>query len=546
ETGLEHFRMKLGVPVSFAAQCWHDGMSYIPGNGSHLLAVHPNGQQHWHYQTEGTEWLDKTPVVAGDCVLTSSSKGSVIALNIVDGKPVWQTAVGQTRRQLSPPVTNGQRVFVGARDGLYALDVRNGQQIWSFPTERSVTAHPSLHDDIIYMTSHDHHIYALDASTGQELWRYQMDRYIELSPVVSKSEDGQNLTIYVIDRGGKIAALQHQSSQTVSSGVVSRIKTENIAEKIKQLEDEGEITLAAEAWFEAGELERAAEQFELADKWQRAADLWKKTGRYLKFAQALEGYANSIEDEEREDEERVMAWRDAAKAYEAEGEKAKAEFCLLQVSKYEEQPVLDLSIEHDGLVQNVWSKLKLTIFNNGYGPARRVDIYISGEQFAGQVASSKYYFKLLRGEELFVILAVRPLQYGDSVPMKITLEYQDNKAQMRQLVKTIFVSVAPKRAERVVGQIQNVFATTTMSAKMVKNISNITDNDLVELRRNLAAYFNINELRDLCFELNIDDEELIDDRKSEFAREIILYLKRRGRLQDLISFCLRTRPHISW
>lgn len=546
-TGSEQLRANLDITSSFAAPSWYNDIAFIPGSGSHLTAINRKGKQRWHYQAEGSSRLDKTPIFVDDQVLVVSSKGSLLAINVANGILLWQKVIGSVGRQLSPPTTDGNHVYIGARDGVYAVDAKAGQLIWSFPTDRSVSAQPVIHNQIVYATSHDHHIYALNADNGEEIWRYQMERRIELPPIIGETDNHENTIVYVVDHGGKIVALQYQPmSQAIHAPPEDPFKHDDMVETIKQLEYEGKHTHAAESWYEIGNLERAAEQFELAGKWQRAADLWHQLGRFFKYAQALEGLARSIEDEDGNHDERVMAWSNAAKAYQAEGEKAKAEFCQLQVAKYEKQPFLDLSIEHDGLALNVWSELQLAVRNIGFGPARRIDVHTSGNQFAGQVASSKEYFKLLPGKELRMMLTVRPLQYGDSVPMVLILDYHDNKAQMCKLEKTIFVPVAREQSERVIGQIQNVFTTSLMTGKGSKPLTNLAKIDLVELRRKLAIYFNISELHDLCFELKIDAEELIRDRKSEFAREIILYLQRRKRLRELISFCQHIRPHIDW
>lgn len=544
-TGAEQLRARLGAPASFAAPRWHDDVAYIPGSGPHLLAIDHSGKQQWRYQAAGTAWLDKTPVIAGERLLAVSSKGRLLALNAANGSQLWQVNVGPAGRPLSSPATDGRRVYVGAQHGLHALDVEDGQILWSFPTERSVRAQPIIYEQMVYVASHDRHLYVLDANNGRELWRYQMDRRIELPPVIGERDNDRRISVYAVDRGGKIVALQqHWSLPAVRTTAEDPVKHENIAEIIEQLESDGELTRAAEVWYEAGDLERAARQFELAGKWLRAADIWRQLGRFLKYAQALEGQAHCIEDEGGSYEELAAAWGEAARAYEAEGEKAKAEYCQLQVAKYKQQPVLDLSIKHDGLALNVWSKLWLTICNKGYGPARRIDIHARGEQFDGRVASSKYYFKLLPGKELTVPLTVRPLQIGASVPMELTLEYQDNKAQVHRMEKKIVVPVARGWSERVEGQMENIFATSPMPATAAKTLTD--PSHLVELRRNLAIYFSIDELHDLCFELEIDAEELIRVRKSDFARDIILYLQRRGRLQHLISYCEGVRPHVDW
>jgi predicted component of viral defense system (DUF524 family) len=65
--------------------------------------------------------------------------------------------------------------------------------------------------------------------------------------------------------------------------------------------------------------------------------------------------------------------------------------------------------------------------------------------------------------------------------------------------------------------------------------SSTTSMSLTELQQKLTEQFNLRELRDLCFELGVDHEELASDVKSELSREMIGYLKRRGRLAELIN-----------
>lgn len=66
-----------------------------------------------------------------------------------------------------------------------------------------------------------------------------------------------------------------------------------------------------------------------------------------------------------------------------------------------------------------------------------------------------------------------------------------------------------------------------------------------ELRQILIDCFNKAELRDLCFELGVDDEALSGDTINDKARELIAYMRRRSRLNDLIEACYKARPNIT-
>ncbi|MCA9950342.1 MAG: hypothetical protein KDE48_11900 [Anaerolineales bacterium] len=66
------------------------------------------------------------------------------------------------------------------------------------------------------------------------------------------------------------------------------------------------------------------------------------------------------------------------------------------------------------------------------------------------------------------------------------------------------------------------------------------------LREQLANYFNESELNDLCFDLNIDYENLPDQTKQEKVRELIIYCQRHRLMEELIMRCQELRPQVSW
>lgn len=72
------------------------------------------------------------------------------------------------------------------------------------------------------------------------------------------------------------------------------------------------------------------------------------------------------------------------------------------------------------------------------------------------------------------------------------------------------------------------------------------DLDLIQVYQNLVDYFNHNELKDLCFRLGVDHEELEGPTKHDLARELIRYCKRHNQLSGLLTHCLRLRPSAHW
>jgi tetratricopeptide (TPR) repeat protein len=82
-------------------------------------------------------------------------------------------------------------------------------------------------------------------------------------------------------------------------------------------------------------------------------------------------------------------------------------------------------------------------------------------------------------------------------------------------------------------------------AEMADSETILTKN-LRRLRRNLVNAFTDDELKTLSFDLGVDYGVLSGGNKEAMARELILYLYRRGRIRDLIEECSQRRPHLVW
>lgn len=58
--------------------------------------------------------------------------------------------------------------------------------------------------------------------------------------------------------------------------------------------------------------------------------------------------------------------------------------------------------------------------------------------------------------------------------------------------------------------------------------------------------FSINEIRQICFDLKINFDELPGDTLTDRCRELYLYTERRGDVHRLIEICQRERPSANW
>jgi len=66
------------------------------------------------------------------------------------------------------------------------------------------------------------------------------------------------------------------------------------------------------------------------------------------------------------------------------------------------------------------------------------------------------------------------------------------------------------------------------------------------LRKNLVEVFSESELDVLCYDMNLDYENLPGEGKDRKAKELVAYLERRGRVPELIDRCNLERPNVQW
>lgn len=70
---------------------------------------------------------------------------------------------------------------------------------------------------------------------------------------------------------------------------------------------------------------------------------------------------------------------------------------------------------------------------------------------------------------------------------------------------------------------------------------------IARLRNLIFKHFNKSELKDLCFDLGVNYDELQNSESTkDAARELVAYLDRRNRLSDLVARCYQLRPKVKW
>ena len=210
-TGEQSVHASMPVDVALSAPACDGATIYVPCRAPSLLALSTAGDVLWRFNVEGVlsgVQINQTPAVVGPSVIAVLSSGAVLALDRESGGLVWETRVGPRGKQLTAPVTDGRRLYVGARDGVYALSLKNGEQQWVFRTGSYVSAPPVLSGDVLCIAGNDRHLYGIDPRNGQLLWQTTMPQETKMSPALAEG-DAEGPYAVVVDCTGGVVGLSY-------------------------------------------------------------------------------------------------------------------------------------------------------------------------------------------------------------------------------------------------------------------------------------------------------------------------------------------------
>jgi outer membrane protein assembly factor BamB len=119
------------------------------------------------------------PVVAGDAAICGFDNGKVVAVNLADGSPLWETTVAPSRGRTdlerlvdidSAVRVEGSNVYAVGFQGRVAMLARDSGQIW-WAQDASSYRGLAVDDSNVYISTADGDVIALRRNSGAEVWR---------------------------------------------------------------------------------------------------------------------------------------------------------------------------------------------------------------------------------------------------------------------------------------------------------------------------------------------------------------------------------------
>ena len=199
------------------------GLVFVGGVDGHIYALDAEtGEESrgWQRAVRNDPSLEPQPVIGAPVLaelvnsetgpatilLVVSEDGNLYAFNAGTGDELpWSPFRTGDKIWSTPVVQNGVAYFGSHDHFVYAVDLRDGHQVWRYETGGAVVGNPLLFAGKLFIGSFDRKLYALDGDDGELEWAFESQNWFWAEPVT----DGE--TIFAPSMDGYVYALSPQN-----------------------------------------------------------------------------------------------------------------------------------------------------------------------------------------------------------------------------------------------------------------------------------------------------------------------------------------------
>jgi hypothetical protein len=324
--------------------------------------------------------------------------------------------------------------------------------------------------------------------------------------------------------------------------------------------------------------------YESLGLWDKVDSLARQTARWGRQAYALlkkglmsqagEAYERAAEQARGTQpiEEVAQLYEEAAKCYADEENWLKHSQCWKEVCQLRKWPYLRGQARVTSpFFEGEYSLLELLVQNSGADSARQIHVNSVSPKFMLDLTETQEIRSLPPGQSRQLMLSLRPkpnvlgrtrlrvkLTYysPDQREFEETLECQvEVRSHDEKLVELSHPTPSPMTPGKVgYPPADIVIAGPPVEAEPIappeagdeQGALTARQYDTLSLYRRLTEHFDEEELRDLCFRLDVDYDDLPGAGKAGKARNLITYHERRRKVPALIDMCRQLRPNVDW
>jgi tetratricopeptide (TPR) repeat protein len=353
----------------------------------------------------------------------------------------------------------------------------------------------------------------------------------------------------------------------------------------------GQLSRAAELYERARQVDPALDLYESLGLWDKVDSLARQTARWGRQAYALlkkglmsqagEAYERAAEQAasaQLSAEEVAQLYEEAARCYADEENWLKHSQCWKEVCQLRKWPYLRGQARVTApFFEGEYNLLELLVQNNGADTARQIHVKSVSPKFMLDMTETQEIRSLSPGQSRQLMLSLRPkpnVLGRTRLRVKLTYysparhEFEETlecQVEVRSHDEKLVELSHPTPAPMTPGNLDyppggTVRAGPATETEPIASAESGDDHPLDEeagtttarqydtrsLYRGLTEYFNEEEMRDLCFRLDVEYEDLPGAGKTGKARELITYHERRRALSTLIDMCRELRPKVDW
>ena len=195
------------------------GLVYLGAVDGHIYAISSETGEAlggWERAVRNDPSQEPHPIIAGPVLaeiirsdtgpatilLVASEDGNLYAFDAARGEELpWSPFRTEGRIWSTPSVQNNIAYFGSQDHTVYAVDLRDGNELWRYQTGGAVVGNPLLFQGKVIVGSFDKKLYALDADDGELEWAFESGNWFWAGPVT----DGE--TIFAPSMDGYVYAL---------------------------------------------------------------------------------------------------------------------------------------------------------------------------------------------------------------------------------------------------------------------------------------------------------------------------------------------------
>lgn len=170
----------------------------------------------WKFKCE--DEVRSSPAVDKHSLYVGVYDNNIYAIDLKNGQFQWKypTDGGIAAK----PFVYNDRIIFGSEDGIAYAVSTNGRLMWTCPTEGKIRSSATVEFEHAFFGSDDHRLYAVNAQTGRVIWKFEAMGPIRSSPTLGDelvyvgSEDGN---IYAVDLSSGAARWKFRANRNVTS-----------------------------------------------------------------------------------------------------------------------------------------------------------------------------------------------------------------------------------------------------------------------------------------------------------------------------------------